>query len=596
MNYKLIIIFLVSALAGASGYKSKTQQHKPNEAQQIAEWIRTHEPNPRVTCPNIANREFWSKNPLKTKKAKPPTAETTKTSGGASLANLVMQGTEQELAYNTGEWLPTIERALSKVETAPWGANETIDVRTSETGAKIAWCINVLKPKLNPEIYQRMVTTLRKKMIGPYLKSHQGIQNRNGKIIWGSDMCSWIDKNDKWGVSCSANIVFMALAVEPSVEIRTATILTAKEIIGEFTELMEYDGYTHHGPRYWNYTVPHFLALDHIVNRATGGNINLAQDERVRKLVESKKEMIVLKKEDTEYGLLFGDTDSPNREQTWADTLAHLKFGTPAPKDPVNHDATFQIGIDIMTVVAKNVKPGEGITPPKKSGWLPSLGTLVSRQPHNDIVFAITGGRNGYELDHNDIGSYTLFQDGEPVLGDFGVPEYRDNFWAGQRYTFPFLGSYGHPVPVVNNYLQTAHPLAMGIVKRVQISEHGDTVVYDLKHAYKTPGLKSLTRSVYVEKGKSTFIEITDEFEADFPIDFEIPVTHFIGEQNNDVINLPGFQVQLTSNHPIRVKTESFWHGTELVRRTDMRLKSPQKSGALITTIRSAAIIQNRGD
>ena len=82
--------------------------------------------------------------------------------------------------------------------------------------------------------------------------------------------------------------------------------------------------------------------------------------------------------------------------------------------------------------------------------WLPDLQIMTAREPY----VAFKGGTNGESHNHNDVGSFIVYPDGQPLLIDPGVGEYTSKTFSKQRYDIWTMQSDYHNVPRINGCSQ----------------------------------------------------------------------------------------------------------------------------------------------
>ena len=91
---------------------------------------------------------------------------------------------------------------------------------------------------------------------------------------------------------------------------------------------------------------------------------------------------------------------------------------------------------------------------------LPDLQFYLFRQNPGDdwngTIFCMKGGHNGENHNHNDIGQFEVFYNGNPVVIDCGSTDYTRFTFSDRRYENRFLNSSGHNVPSFNGILQEA--------------------------------------------------------------------------------------------------------------------------------------------
>jgi hypothetical protein len=150
-----------------------------------------------------------------------------------------------------------------------------------------------------------------------------------------------------------------------------------------------------------------------------------------------------------------------------------------------------------------------------KDVWLPDLQVMTARNQSGSasgLFLAAKGGNNDEHHNHNDVGNFIVYYDGEPLLIDVGSGTYTSRTFDmyGQRYDIWFNRSDFHNVPTVNGTTQRA-----GITYRasnVRYKTGNSTVEFSLDIAGAYPAeaaINSWIRTVTLNRGKS--VQVKDE-------------------------------------------------------------------------------------
>ena len=84
--------------------------------------------------------------------------------------------------------------------------------------------------------------------------------------------------------------------------------------------------------------------------------------------------------------------------------------------------------------------------------WLPSLQIMTARRKGTFI--GMKGGHNDESHNHNDVGSFVIYDGGTPLLVDPGVGEYTSKTFSNQRYEIWTMQSAYHNLPQINGFDQ----------------------------------------------------------------------------------------------------------------------------------------------
>jgi hypothetical protein len=85
--------------------------------------------------------------------------------------------------------------------------------------------------------------------------------------------------------------------------------------------------------------------------------------------------------------------------------------------------------------------------------WLPDVQLMTSRLT-NGLYVAAHAGHNGESHNHNDVGDFIIYADGDPVIIDVGAGTYTSKTFSSDRYKLWFNASSHHNVPAINGQLQ----------------------------------------------------------------------------------------------------------------------------------------------
>jgi hypothetical protein len=72
------------------------------------------------------------------------------------------------------------------------------------------------------------------------------------------------------------------------------------------------------------------------------------------------------------------------------------------------------------------------------------------------LFLAAKGGHNQESHNHNDVGNFIVYFNGQPVLVDAGVGAYTAKTFSTERYSIWSMQSQFHNLPTVNGYMQEA--------------------------------------------------------------------------------------------------------------------------------------------
>ena len=140
-----------------------------------------------------------------------------------------------------------------------------------------------------------------------------------------------------------------------------------------------------------------------------------------------------------------------------------------------------------------------------KDVWLPNLQIMTARR--GGLYLAMKGGTNGESHNHNDIGSFIIYADNEPLLIDPAVGEYTAKTFGKDRYDIWTMQSQYHNLPQINGIDQKD-----GKEYAAQLISHKDgQLCLDIAKAYpEEAAVKSWKRTITSMKSS---ISVTEDYE-----------------------------------------------------------------------------------
>lgn len=137
--------------------------------------------------------------------------------------------------------------------------------------------------------------------------------------------------------------------------------------------------------------------------------------------------------------------------------------------------------------------------------WLHSLQIMTARR--GLMFLGMKGGHNNESHNHNDVGSFVVYDSGNPILVDPGVGEYTSKTFSKERYTIWTMQSGYHNLPQVNGCDQKEG--RQYAARNVNYSKGRMTL--DLTECYpQDVGIKRWLRTVDINK--KGVISLTDDY------------------------------------------------------------------------------------
>ena len=140
-----------------------------------------------------------------------------------------------------------------------------------------------------------------------------------------------------------------------------------------------------------------------------------------------------------------------------------------------------------------------------KDVWLPDLQIMTARR--GNLYVAMKGGTNGESHNHNDVGSFVVYADCEPLFIDPAVGEYTAKTFSKDRYDIWTMQSGYHNLPQINGFDQKD-----GKQYAAKVVSHKDgQLTLDIAGAYPAEAkVKSWKRTI---SSKKEGVTCTEEYE-----------------------------------------------------------------------------------
>ena len=385
-----------------------------------------------------------------------------------------------------------------------------IDLFSAYTGACLAFAQYLCKDILNgvtPIICDRIIYELDRRIIKPFLADLPHNQWWMGKGA---------SKPNNWDPWINSNILTVAALTVEDTQTREDVAKLAMTSLDSFTEVYHTDGGCDEGPSYWRVAGGALFNACLVLYDMSDGYINIFRDPLTVNIAEYVAKARIC----GPYVMNFADAPA---KLTVVDHW-QLDFALFCGSEFMESYVRNQIGgISPEYVGAGRGCPYRllrayyyGTVPeadfiPRKKVWLDGIGVAVTREtdsPDKGLYLAFKGGHNAESHNHNDVGNFIIFADGEPVFIDLGVGEYTQKTFSAKRYEISSMRSEFHNLPTFNGALQNA---GRGFEASDYLyDEESGALEINATSAYpKNAGLESYTRRAELKDGK---ISVTDRF------------------------------------------------------------------------------------
>jgi len=399
----------------------------------------------------------------------------------------------------------------------PDTAEPTVDLFAAETAALLAWTAYLLGPALDGVsslIRPRITREIDYRILTPCLERDDfwwmGLQGARSVNNWNP----WINSN--W-LAC-------ALLVEEDSARQLAAVAKSMRSLDVFIDDYPEDGGCDEGPSYWGRAGASLFDYLELLHSAFGGAIDLFAESKIQEIgrfiyrahiadrwfinfADAPARLIPNGPLIFRYGRAIGDTEMQSFG-AWLATLTTQRQGVDSL--PRQLPALF-------TLAAMADTPA--MPPLTRDVWLPDTQMMVARAEGGSTVglfLAAKGGHNAESHNHNDVGHFTVYADGQPVLIDIGVETYSRKTFSAERYDIWTMQSQYHNLPTVNGVMQRDGREFAARDLRYAADEDGAEFTLDIAGAYPPDaGIACWRRTfTFLRKGEIT---VADQYRLSAP-------------------------------------------------------------------------------
>ncbi len=390
---------------------------------------------------------------------------------------------------------PMTERPL------PDTANPYVDLFAAQTAATLADILYLLEDKLDavsPLIARRVRSEVGRRVIVPFLT--------HDDFWWMGMIRHNVNNWTPWIVS---NVIDVLLLLERDAYRRSAGVARAMRMLDSYIAVLPSDGGCDEGAGYFNMAGAALFDALQSVYTATGGRVSFYHEPLIRRIAAFPLHAHI----DGPYYINFADCDAKPRmdgerllhlgQCTENASLAALGAQVLACHTGVKPLDTPQMNRVLRTLFA----PVPALPVPPQPAFLALPDLQVFSWRCAGIYLAAKGGHNDESHNHNDIGNFLLYADGQPQVIDLGNCLYTGKTFGPERYTLMNTRSRNHNVPLIGGAEQAVGKAHAAV--DVQACEQGMRL--DFAAAYpREAGVCSLSRAFAIDKSGVT---LTDHIE-----------------------------------------------------------------------------------
>jgi hypothetical protein len=387
-----------------------------------------------------------------------------------------------------------------------------VDLFAAETSTLLAWTVYLLGRKLDtvsPLIVPRIEVEIDRRILTPLLERDDfGWMGFGGQRV------------NNWNPWICSNWLTSALLIEKDEARRLKLVHKAIRSLDNFIDPYPKDGGCDEGPGYWGRAGASLYDCLELLYSATDGQIDVYDEPLVKNIAK----FIYRVQIHDRYFINFADASAMLTPSAFLVYGFGKRIGDPHMmalgawaayrQDVKNNGVGDSVGRLLPALFSlEEVLEAEPKPPLPRDVWLDEIQVMVARDNEgtsDGLFVAAKGGHNAESHNHNDVGSFVVYMDGQPVLIDAGVEAYTAKTFSSRRYEIWTMQSAYHNLPTVNGVQQSPGRQYAAGSAAYRADDQSAEVALDIAGAYpEEAGVNTWMRTVTLNRGAR--ITIADE-------------------------------------------------------------------------------------
>jgi hypothetical protein len=389
-------------------------------------------------------------------------------------------------------------------------ADRTVDLFAAETGAllavtdyfvgeKLEKLSKLARPRIRHEVTERIFKPLQTPERYGYLSRTKPVNNWNPWIV--------------------SNWMTAILLLEPDETRRASELHRAMTLLDPYLNSLGDDGGCDEGPSYWFAAGACVFDALEVLHSASNGKIQLYDEPLIRNMASYVYKTHI----DGTYFVNFADAGPklvPDGRMLYRfgkaiDDEKLTNFGRWAVRTmsaSSAHIANFHRTRQLFNLLT-TLDDGPAQPANVRDAYLADIQVLVARADRG-LFLATHGGHNAESHNHNDVGDFVLYADGQPVLIDVGSGTYTSKTFSPKRYELWYTQSNYHNLPIINGQGQRAGRAFEARNVTSTADAKAATLRMDIAAAYpKEARVRSWVRTVRLDRRGT--LDVTDAYALD---------------------------------------------------------------------------------
>jgi hypothetical protein len=386
--------------------------------------------------------------------------------------------------------------------------NPVVDLFSAETASVMAmadYFVGEKLDKINKLIRKRIYYETNRRIFTPMMTK--------------SDTYGWMSKTrpvNNWNPWIMSNWIMSNLLLEKDEKRRTEMLYAAMNGLDLYLNGLGEDGGCDEGPSYWFAAGGSVYDCLELLQKATNNKVTIYDEPLIQKMAAYVYKAHI----DGYYFTNFADADPILRPEG----LMLYRFGKAIKDEKLVQfgqwaNANFHrlefTGYQRMRHIenALTIKEISKNTTyePVKEAWVSDIQVMAART-NKGLYLATHGGHNAESHNHNDVGDFIVYADGQPMIVDAGRGNYTARTFSNKRYELWFTQSQYHNLPIINEIGQKEGREFEAKNVKSQINDKEARLEMDIAAAYpKEAGITNWNRIVTLNRSKNQ-VELTDDY------------------------------------------------------------------------------------